>query len=88
MMRRKWTRSPFSKHLIEESDLAYMLHVAFQNQGIEPGVLMGLRSRNDPIPAGERAFILASTKKAIMEGDTPVKIRNFGSNKDKKGGAK
>lgn len=38
---------------------------------------MGLRSRNDPIPEGERAFILASIRKALLEGDTPVKIRNF-----------
>ena len=45
---------------------------------------MGLRSRNDPIPEGERAFILASTRKALQEGDTPVKVRNFASNK--KGG--
>lgn len=47
---------------------------------------MGLRTRNDPIPPGERAFMLASTKKALMEGDTPVKIRNFTSNKKDKGG--
>lgn len=46
---------------------------------------MGLRTRNDRIPEGERAFILASTKKAIIEGDTPVKVRNFGSSK-KNGG--
>lgn len=46
---------------------------------------MGLRTRNDPIPAGERAFILASIKKAILEGDTPVKIRNF-TNDKKRGG--
>ena len=44
---------------------------------------MGLRTRNDPIPEGERAFILASTKKAIMDGDTPVKVRNFGTSKKK-----
>lgn len=50
---------------------------------------MGLRTRNDRIPDGERAFMLASTKKAIMEGDVPVKIRNFSSNKSsgKNGGA-
>lgn len=46
---------------------------------------MGLRTRNDPIPQGERAFILASIKKAITEGDLPVKIRNFSSKKDKGG---
>lgn len=40
---------------------------------------MGLRSPNDRIPAGERAFMLASTKKAIMEGYTPIKIQNFSS---------
>ena len=45
---------------------------------------MGLRSRNDPMPEGERAFILASTRKALAEGDTPVKVRNFTGNK--KGG--
>lgn len=47
---------------------------------------MGLRSRNDRIPEGERAFILASTRKALLEGDTPVKIRNFTSS-SKKGGS-
>ena len=62
--------------MIEESGLALCLHTAFQNQGIEPGVLMGLRSRN-----GERAFILASTRRALEKGETPVKIQNFVSNK-------
>lgn len=70
-------RRLFATHLIEESDLAYCIHTIFQNQHIAPGVLMGLRTANDPIPDGERAFILASTKKALMDGDTPVKIRNF-----------
>lgn len=46
---------------------------------------MGLRTRNDRIPAGERAFILASIKKAHNEGDTPVKVRNFINNNDKGG---
>ena len=44
---------------------------------------MGLRTVNDPIPDGERAFMLASTRKAITEGDMPVKIRNFSSKKPK-----
>ena len=47
---------------------------------------MGTRAPDDPITDGERAFLLASTKKAIMEGDTPVKIRNF-SNKKGEGGS-
>ena len=44
---------------------------------------MGLRTRDEKIPEGERAFMLASTKKALMEGDTPVKIRNFTKNNQK-----
>lgn len=47
---------------------------------------MGLRTANDSIPEGERAFMLASTRKALTEGDTPVKIRNF-STKNKQGGS-
>ena len=46
---------------------------------------MGLRTRNDRIPDGERAFIFASIKKAAEEGDTPVKVRNFASKKNKGG---
>ncbi|MDO4280788.1 MAG: hypothetical protein Q4C56_04075 [Peptococcaceae bacterium] len=66
---------------MEESDLAYFLHFAFQNLGLEPGVLMGLRTRNEKIPDGERAFMLASIRKALLEADTPVKVRNFGKQK-------
>lgn len=76
---RFWTTKSFSKYLIQESDLAYCLHIAFQNQHIEPGVFMGLRTRNEPVTPGERAFMLASTKKALTDGDTPVKVRNFSS---------
>ena len=47
---------------------------------------MGFRTRNDIVPDGERAFMLASTKKAIVEGYTPVKLQNFSSNKSKNGG--
>lgn len=47
---------------------------------------MGLRTHNEPVTEGERAFMLASTKKAIMESDVPVKVRNFSSNKKDKGG--
>lgn len=72
--------------MIEGGGLAYILHTAFQNQSIEPGVLLGLRSRNDPIPEGERAFLLASTRRAVEKGETPVKIQNFVSDKNKKKG--
>lgn len=84
--RKPWTRRPFCKALIEESDLATCLHAIFQNQHIAPGVVMGLRAPNDPIPEGERAFIMASTKKALLEGDTPIKLKNLTSKKSDKGG--
>lgn len=45
---------------------------------------MGLRTRNEVIPEGERAFIFASTLKALEEGDTPVKIKHFSSKGGKK----
>lgn len=45
---------------------------------------MGFRTHNDRIPYGERAFMLASIKKAVEEGDTPVKIKHFSTKK--KGG--
>ena len=61
--------------------MAYCLHYALQNLHIEPGIFMGYRTRNDSIPDGEQAFMLASIQKAHMEGDTPVKVRNFGSKK-------
>jgi len=54
-----------------------MLHIAFQNQGMEPGILLGLRTHNDRVPAGEQAFLLASTRKAIEEGSTPIKKNNL-----------
>ena len=48
---------------------------------------MGFRTPSEPIPYGERAFMLASTRKAIEEGDLPVKIRNFGKPKKEQGGS-
>ena len=83
--KRQWTRRRFSLHLIEESFLAYRLHVIFQNQHIMPGIAMGLRTPSDPVTEGERAFMLASTRKSLEEGDLPVKVRNFSSEKDKGG---
>ena len=85
--KKRRTLKHFSLHLIEESDLAYCIHVIFQNQHIMPGIAMGLRTPNEPVTEGERAFMLASTKKALMDGDTPVKIRNFSSKNNKKGGS-
>lgn len=61
--------------------------MTFQNTGLEPGILMGFRTHNDLIPDGERAFILASTRVALEDGDTPVKIRNL-VKKTNEGGSK
>ena len=83
---RQWTRRRFSNHLIEESDLAYCVYFAFTKLQIEPGVFLGFRTRNERIPDGERAFMLASIKKAITDGDIPVTVRNFQSDKSKGGG--
>lgn len=47
---------------------------------------MGFRTINDPIPDGERAFMLASTKKAMKESDVPVTVRNFSKPKKGTGG--
>jgi hypothetical protein len=46
---------------------------------------MGFRTANDPVPEGERAFMLASIKKALKEGDYPVSVRSFSKNPDKEG---
>lgn len=43
---------------------------------------MGYRTHNDPIPEGERAFLLASTILASEQGDTPVKIKHFSKKKE------
>ena len=60
-----------------------MLHIAFQNQGIMPSVLMGLRTENEPITKGERAFIIGSTLYALENGDSPVKVRNLVNTEEK-----
>lgn len=48
---------------------------------------MGFRTQNDPVPDGERAFMTASIKKALMEGDTPVKIKHFSKSQETGGGS-
>lgn len=55
-----------------------MIHIAYQNHHIQPGIYMGLRTVNEPIPVGERAFMIASDIKAAEDGDVPVKVKNFG----------
>jgi hypothetical protein len=45
---------------------------------------MGLRTPNNPVPSGEQAFMLASTKKALLDGYMPVKCVNLSGKKEKK----
>lgn len=44
---------------------------------------MGLRTANDLIPEGERAFMRASDMKATEDGYVSVKVCNFGSGEGK-----
>ena len=81
-------RRPFWLNLFEESGLAFYLHTIFQNQHILPGVILGLRAPSETILPGEKIFALASTRKSLEEGDTPVKIRDFAKQQPKKEGSK
>ena len=63
--------------------MAQWLHYAYQNHNIPPGILMGIRTVNEPIPEGERVFMMASDKEALEEGYTPLKVIHFAG----KGGA-
>ena len=45
---------------------------------------MGIRSAEEKVSEGERAFMLASTRIALEEGAVPVTVRNFSKPKDKK----
>lgn len=57
--------------------MAFTLYVAYIHQKTEPGVLMGLRSVNEPMADGERAFCFACLHRAITENELPVTVRNF-----------
>ena len=57
--------------------MAYLLHTAYQNQGVMPSVLMGLRKEDEPMTRGERAFVLGSTLYALEHAETPVRVRNL-----------
>ena len=46
---------------------------------------MGLRTIHDPVPEGERIFMMASDQKAMEDGDVPVTVRNFSGRSDKDG---
>lgn len=45
---------------------------------------MGYRTHNEPVTAGERAFLLASTMLAVEEGYVPVKVKHFAKQTPKK----
>ena len=44
---------------------------------------MGYRTQNDPVPEGERAFMLASTMLALEDGDIPVLVKHLSTKKKK-----
>ncbi len=50
-----------------------------------PGVFTGVRTQNEPIPEGERVFMMASDRLAMETGDIPIRLRHFPNN-EKKGG--
>ena len=58
--------------------MAQWLHIAYQNHNIEPGIMLGVRTRNELIPAGEQAFMRASDLIAMEEGFIPIKVAHFG----------
>jgi len=57
--------------------LGYLLYAVLQSYGIAPGVFMGFRKPTDAMSDGERAFITASLRKALEEGDVPITQKNF-----------
>lgn len=54
-----------------------MLHFAWQVHHLRPDVYMGLCPAGEPVGPGARAFMMASDRKAMEEGDLPVRLRNF-----------
>lgn len=52
-----------------------MLDYIWQNQGVFPSEVMNKTP-------GERAFLFASTLRALEEGNIPVKLRNFAKKKE------
>ncbi|MEY8366060.1 hypothetical protein AALA22_10530 [Anaerovoracaceae bacterium 41-7] len=62
--------------------MAQWLHFAYQNHNKEPGILMGLRTCQEPVLPGERTFMMASDLLAIEEGFVPVKVSSFGKKEE------
>lgn len=46
---------------------------------------MGLRTIYDPIPEGERVFMMASDMKALEDGDVPITVRNLSGRSEEDG---
>ena len=62
--------------------MAQWLHYAYQNHNIPPGILMGIRSVNEPIPEGERVFMMASDKEALEEGQLEGSLKTVAQGLD------
>lgn len=54
-----------------------LTHMMFQRHHIRPAVFNSVCSAFDTISIGERAFMIASEKKAHEDGDIGVAIKNF-----------
>lgn len=63
--------------------MGYWLHFVYQNHHIPPGIALGLRTANELIPNGERAFMQASDYKAASDGYIGLKACNFSGNDGK-----
>lgn len=62
---------------MESTVLGYMAYIAYVFHNIRPDVYIGMASANDPVSDGTRVFMAAADKKALEDGDFPVKLRNL-----------
>lgn len=51
--------------------------MAYQHHNIPPAIFMGLRTCNEPITEGERAFMIASDEIAVEHNDRTLRLRDF-----------
>lgn len=57
--------------------MAWRAHIAYQYHHIQPAVFMGLRTANELVTEGERAFMIASDEIAAETYDRALRLRDF-----------
>jgi len=62
--------------------VAWRTHIAYQYHHIQPAVFMGLRTQNELITEGERAFMIASDELAFENNDRPLRVHDFVGQKE------